>query len=57
MTQRNWDAEQTALIRQLDQLDMDWDLRLQIQRLVLRWFADQREADRRWALRAYGEAG
>lgn len=52
MTQHNWDVEQTALIHQLDQIDMDGELRLKIQELILRWFADQREADRRWTLRA-----
>ena len=57
MTKRDWDAEQTTLIRQLDRIDMDGDLRLRIQELILRWFADQREADRRWGLREHQEAG
>lgn len=51
MTDRDWDAEQTTLIYQLDRIVMDGELRLKIQELALQWFAAQREADRRWRLR------
>jgi len=55
MIERDWDAEQTALIHQLDQIQMDGELRLNIQKLVLRWFSERREADRRWGLREHEE--
>ncbi len=57
MKERDWDAEQTALIHQLDQIEIDGELRLQIQELALRWFAERKEADRRWGLREHIEAG
>ncbi len=57
MTERDWNTEQTALVHQLDQIEIDGELRLKIQELVLRWFADRREADRRWGLREHEEAG
>jgi len=57
MSERDLDAEQAMLIHQLDQIEIDGDLRLKIQELVLRWFADQREAERRWGLREHEEWG
>ena len=56
MTEREWNAEQTALVHQLNQIAMDEELRLKIHELVLRWFAERREADRRWELREHAEA-
>ena len=55
MTDRDLDAEQMTLIHQLDQIEMDGDLRLKIQEMVLSWFAEQREAERRWGLREHQE--
>jgi len=56
MTERDWNAEQATLVHQLDQIDIDGELRLKIQELILRWFEERRKADRRWGLREHTEA-
>ncbi len=56
MTERDWNAEQATLVHQLDQIDIDGELRLKIQELILRWFEERRKADRRWGLRERREA-
>jgi len=56
MTERDWNAEQATLVHQLDQIDIDGELRLKIQELILRWFEERRKADRRWGLREHREA-
>ncbi len=50
MNQPDWDAEQHRLLTELNKIDMPQELWRQLDAVVLNWFDEQREADRRWQL-------
>ena len=50
VNQQDWDAEQHRVLTELSKIAMPQELWQQLDGVVLKWFNEQREADRRWQI-------
>jgi len=55
VNQPDWDAEQRRLLIELNKIAMPQELWRRLDSVVLQWFDEQREADRRWKLHSKQE--